>query len=270
MIQPEGYVHAAALQELAELVALGLNDIGQPCSLAVNALQPGTRTILVGCHLLSAEVRDKLPPDTIVLNAEQVHQDQSPFTAAVVDWARRFEVWDYSPLNVAALRAKGVERIGLLGIGHHPALTRIPRGTEDIDVLFYGSMNQRREAVLNGLVAADLEVHHLFGVYGGERDQWISRSRVVLNMHFYESRIFEVARVHYLLSNGRAVVGEVNPDTQIDPRYLGGFAAAPYDGLVDACVRLCRDDAARREQERSALATIAAMPQSAFMRALLA
>jgi hypothetical protein len=269
LLQPEGYIHSGAFYELAELIALGLHDLGHDCAVQLNSIHPDARNILIGCHLLNPAHVAQLPTNTIVLNTEQVFENESPFSAKVLDWARRFEIWDYSPRNREWLVKQGAQRIHLLGIGYHPSLHRIARKEQDIDVLFYGSLNERRTAMLEQLRQAGLVVQHLFGVYGSARDEWIARSKVVLNLHYYDSKIFEIVRVHYLMNNAKAVVGEVGPDTVIDPRYLGGFLAADYDGLVEACLALCRDGGRRSELEQQALRTLSALPQSAIMAGLV-
>ena len=78
-----------------------------------------------------------------------------------------------------------------------------------------------------------LTVKSLFGVYGKERDAWIERSKLVINHHYYQSQIFEVVRVFYLLTNSVAVVGEVNDTTSIDHIYKEGIHPVQYDGLVE-------------------------------------
>lgn len=270
VVQPDGYVHAGAFYELAELIAFGIEDCGVPCTVGLNAIDPAARNVIIGCHLLDPAMAGSLPPGTVILNTEQLHGGATPWLAAIQDWARRCAVWDYSPHNIAALQAAGVEGARFLALGHHPKLQRIARLPQDVDVLFYGSTNDRRTAVLDDLRARGLKVQQLFGVYGRPRDAWITRSRVVLNLHFYESKIFEVVRVHYLLSNGRAVVGEAGPDTLADPLFLQGICGVPYAGLADACEALVRDDAARAALEQRALATIAQRPQGPIMQALIA
>ncbi|MCA8097367.1 hypothetical protein [Burkholderia contaminans] len=84
----------------------------------------------------------------------------------------------------------------------------------------------------------------------------------MLNLYHYASHIFEVVRAFYLMTNGKAIVGEVSPTTSVDPDYTNGFRAAPYDALVDACVELVRDAALRRRLEADALATIGRHPQA--------
>lgn len=92
-------------------------------------------------------------------------------------------MWDYSAANVARLAALGVAALHV-PIGYHPVLARIERAAEDLDVLFYGSLNERREAVLDGLEARGLQVASVFGVYGAERDALIARAKLVLNVHY--------------------------------------------------------------------------------------
>ena len=48
----------------------------------------------------------------------------------------------------------------------------------------------------------------LVGVYGEERDAYIARSKIVLNLHFYESQIMEQVRISYLLNNHALVISE--------------------------------------------------------------
>ena len=99
-------------------------------------------------------------------------------------------------------------------LGYVPELTRIrPAPIQDIDVLFYGSLNDRRSAIIKALCDAGANVHTVFGVYGKGRDELIARSKVVLNLHFYEQKLFEIVRVSYLLANSKAVVTECSSDT---------------------------------------------------------
>jgi len=271
LVQPEGYAHSGALLELAELVFHGLSDLGHPVTIALNEIREPGRNILVGAHLLDHGVIDRLPEGTILLNSEQLQAEDSGWTGVMLHAARRFEIWDYSPRNVARLEQAAGAHTRLLPIGYHAALDRIaPAAEQDIDVLFYGSINPRRRAVLDGLATAGLRVEHLFGVYGSDRDAVVARSKLVLNVHYYPTHIFEIVRVFYLMANGKAVVSEVAADTAVDPVYLPGIAACPYEGLVDRCVALVGDHGARAALEAAARAAIRKVPQAERMAAMLA
>lgn len=159
----------------------------------------------------------------------------------------RFTVWDYSRRNLTAISSLADHHdVHLVPVGYMPQLTRIPAApSEDIDVLFYGSVNQRRHAVLSALEQAGLRVMVETRAQGAVRDALISRAKVVLNLHFYPSAIFEIVRVSYLLANRKAVVGECGPQTEIDPDIRDAIAPAPYDHLCDRVFELLRDNNGR-------------------------
>jgi hypothetical protein len=270
LVKPAGYPHSAAFAELASLLALGLRDLGHHAEVGLNRLAPDARNIIVGCHLLDPSAIDHAPTSTIVVNTEQVYADSTAWNATILEWARRFETWDYSERNLGKLREIGAVSPRLLRIGFHPALARIGKpASQDIDVLFYGSMGERRRAVIDALRASGLDVTAVFGVYGPERDRLIARAKVVLNVHHYRSQIFEIVRVFYLMTNSKAVVCEVGEGTSMDPGYRDGIFPSPYEGLPEACIRLVGDDALRTETEGRALAAISKLPQAELLAPLL-
>src|SRR5262249_55443542 len=131
-------------------------------------------------------------------------------------------------------------------IGYVTELSRIPVAQpQDIDVLFYGSLNERRNSILNRLSDAGLKVQVAFGVYGRQRDDLIARSKLVLNIHYYESKIFEIVRVSYLLANSKAVVTECAPGTSLDQGIKSAAICVPSDSLVSACCALIANESER-------------------------
>ena len=133
-------------------------------------------------------------------------------------------------------------------------------------MLFYGSLNDRRREVLLKLEAAGARVHHAFGVYGEERDALIARAKLVLNVHFYESKVFEIVRVSYLLANGKAVITEPSPDLG---RLAGGVAVFEYDGLVQGCLEFLANEKARKVLELRARMLFREFDQAALLRPAL-
>ncbi len=243
IVQPPGYAHSAAFKEIAESIAFALRGLGQDAVLA-NTPIAGRRAIVLGSNLLPGHPLE-LGPDTILYNLEQIEPGSTWLTPALLALFRRFEVWDYSARNAARYAELGLLPPRVVPVGYVPELTRIPPRLEDIDVLFYGSMNERRRAVLEALAARGLRVQAPFGVYGEERDRLISRSRVVLNLHYYRAKVFEVVRVSYLLANRRCVVSERGSDEAEERGFEDGIAFASYEGIVETCARLCGDEAAR-------------------------
>ena len=271
LVEPPGYAHSLGLLELSELIAYSIGDLGYETTLQLNFVDPDARNIIVGCHLLDPAMMNRMPEATIILNTEQIYEKAFPWTKDLLAWIRTFETWDYSEKNIEQFQKLGMPDVKLLKIGHHSGLTRIQKSPDpDIDVLFYGSIaTDRRKKILKQIEDSGLKLTTLFGVYGTERDQYIARSKVVLNMHNHASEIFEVVRVNYLLSNAIPVVGEVNDRTSISDFYADAIAGVPYDKLVDECARLVNDDDARNALGQRGYEAICAHPQTEFTRELL-
>ena len=187
---------------------------------------------------------------------------------AYLSLLRRFAVLDYSAANTQALHDAGIAHAKHLPIGYVPRLTRIAPALEpDIDVLFYGSLNARRTAILDALKARGLNVVHLFGTYGAARDAMIARAKIVLNMHFYDAAIFEIVRVSYLLANAKCVVSEGAPDDPDAAPFKDGLCLCRYDDIVARCASLVADAARREALARRGFDLVTRRPQAELLRA---
>ncbi len=240
--------HARCFEDFARGLANALRALGHEVIPPTDPT-PG-RLIVFGANLL-IDPEEKLPKDAIIFNAEQVAAARDPaWFVPNFERYREFCIWDYSLVNITALKSLGIKHVVYCSIGYIPSMEwNQPTVDEDIDVLHYGSMNARRREILDALHDAGVRVQHLFGIYGDTRDAWIARSKIVLNLHFYDRPIFEIFRVSHLLANRRCVVSE---DGGQDPE-LEAFAGratklVPRDQIVSTCLELLRDDVARREQ----------------------
>ncbi|HKT95252.1 MAG TPA: hypothetical protein VJS30_01795 [Paraburkholderia sp.] len=273
-IQPAGnpgsYPHTGAFREYALGLRAAFAALGAQVDAADNQLLGGDAVnFVLGAHLLAPGT--ELPPNTVVVNLEQMRTHGFALQPHYVDVLRKHVVFDYSPSNVKRIRElTGNAHVHVLKPGYVPQLTTIePAGDQDVDVLFYGSLNERRQKVLEGLREAGLVVQHLFSVYGAERDQWIARSKIVLNVHFYEDKIHEVIRTSFLLANRKAVVSECEPETEIDDDMRAAIVAVPYSEIVQTCVALVKDDVRRREVEQRGFEIFAHRDQAAVLAAVL-
>jgi hypothetical protein len=269
IIQPNNYIHSMAFLELAECIHYSLIDLGYESSLQFKKIEKDAINIVIGCHLLSTEFIPRMPKSTIFINTEQIYADDTAWNKNIYEWANHFEFWDYSQRNISKFNEIGISNVKLLQIGFQKELARINKSSLDIDVLFYGSMNEKRQKIINELSLRGLRVKSVFAIFGKERDDLIARSKVVLNHHGYKSEIFEVVRVFYLLSNSVAVVGEVNSTTSIDLVYKNAICATPYEGLVDWCEKLALDNLVRKEFEKKGFDAISKCPQSIYTKSLI-
>ncbi|MGB8842569.1 MAG: hypothetical protein WCC64_16030 [Aliidongia sp.] len=252
LIRPPGMIHASAVAEVMESLMYGFRALGILADMAENEIKADAINIVFLSFYLSEQDVQKLPPNSIIYNFEQVGADavilnNPSFMTALGGHC----VWDYSFRNIERLRPLIMhDRLQLVPVGYVPALTRIPHApVQDIDVLFYGSGTERRRIILTGLRQTGIHLANVFGAYGPARDALIARAKVVLNIHSYETKIMEVVRISYLLANRKAIVSELDLDTEMEPDLRDAVAGVPFDGLIAECHRLIADAAARQQLE---------------------
>lgn len=249
LVRPDGYVHTEAFREVAETLQFGLRSLGHTAQIQENTVDAMATNVLLGAHLLSPQEALIVPPGSIVYNLEQLGGPSLP--KHFYELGIRHQVWDYSPHNIKTWEVLRCACPPVhVPLGYVPELRRIKASqTQDIDVLFYGSMNERRSRILQALEDAGVKVYRAFGAYGKERDELIARSKIVLNIHFYDAKIFEIVRVSYLLANSKAVVTECGADTEVEQGLTDSVLGLPYNSLVEGCLSLLCDEDKRRTLE---------------------
>jgi len=258
LVEHPRFKHAVAVfHDLARLLSASLGSLGHWARVQVNATDPGAMNLILGYHAAAAPVGVRWIPYQLEQLSE-ANERINPHWLQVLRQAP--EIWDYDPANVAYLEAQGIREARLVPIGFHPSLRTIPFRPKDIDVLHYGSMSDRRRRMIDEL-AKHCRVQHAFGVYGAARDELIARAKIVLNIHLYESAIFEQVRVSYLLNNGICVVSEESPNNP----YSQMIASASYDRLVARCRELLSDDAQRRRIALEGAERFARLPMTEIL-----
>jgi hypothetical protein len=231
--------HGPIFYELIELVIECLQRIGIQASRAVNEVNPDWLNVIVGHTMFLAPttfaaIRQRARR-YVVFQMEALHSQQG-FSArfpAYFEFLRTAQqIWDYSRQNIDYLASFGLDNVRYIPIGHSSRLERIANPAQsDIDVLFYGAINPRRRQIIDELVRRGRRALWMFRAYGQERDDYIARAKIQLNIHQFETTQLEQLRLSYLLNNKRFVVSET-PD--INP-YGEGIVACDYKDLVDRC-----------------------------------
>ena len=248
IVSPPGYGHVHAFDEFAETLHYAFNALGYLAPIVRTPQEIVGTPIILGANLLPHLANLELPTDSIIFNLEQVYPKSPWFQPGYLDLLKRYQVWDYSERNITALaEVFGVAGVRHCVIGYVPEINRLkPAPEQDIDVLFYGCVNERRQQILHQLQQAGLVVKVLFGVYGENRDRWIERSKLVLNLHFYDAQILEEIRLSYLLANRVCILSEAGADPALAAAFGDGIAFTDYDNLVSSCLALARGAAANR------------------------
>jgi len=248
MVSLPGYRHNAGFADLARGLHAGFSQLGYDAPIVDDPSNCSGTTIVLGANLIPSLAERKLPDDMILYNTEQIQDDSPWLTSEYKSLLSSYPVWDYSERNIAALKSLLNEpNVTLCPVGFQPELASIPAAADhDIDVLFYGSLNERRSSILDELSAQGLTVVSKFGVYGEERDALIARSKIVLNIHYYEAKVFEIVRISYLLANSRFVISESSLDPNVESHFKEGLVICPYGELVENCIKYAKKDEARR------------------------
>lgn len=270
----ENYGHSRCFEEVAQSLRAAFIELGYGCEITTVFPLNKERVIILGGHLLHPD--DMLYLDRpVIWQLEQMPDEtdaarlHTPWAHTYLEILRKAEVWDYSRVNISTLAKMGIGA-KLLEVGYAPGLTRIENvQNPDIDVLFVGSMNDRRHSILKRLTDSGVKVVHAFDCYGVKRDTLVARAKAVLNVHFYESKIWEIVRCSYLMANRKCVVSEKGLDIELEKPYCGAIAFTEYDGLVDECLSILRDDNLRRQWEKAGLERMRERIQAEFLRRVL-
>ena len=214
--QPPGYVHSLGLLDQARYFRYQFRRLGAQVSLGKNRLRHDALNFVFGAHL-GFEAAQRSHQACVFVNLEQLGEGGASVSTEYLRLLETSAVVDYDAGNRTAY-ATCIDDVPVVPLLHAPYLKPVAAiALEDrpIDLLFIGSMNDRRRAWLDRIEALGLSVTTFDGpLYGEERDQFIVQAKAVVNAHFYESSRFEQARVAHCLSLGTPVVAERTPRTQ--------------------------------------------------------
>jgi len=269
-IRREGDRFPLCFLEMSQLLQWTLQDLGYDCTRRENRLEEGRINVVFCFH----EWFRKEHPlsifndyDVILYQGEQL----APGGRTMPDWyvegfKRALAVWDYSPENCEIAKYYGHE-FTHVPPGWHPKSCTIDFGTDgkDIDCLFIGMMNPRRQFIMELLGTMCTSVA-LIDSWGPERDEYIARAKVVVNIHCYMAATMELLRLAHLLSNGVAVVTEKS-DTN---PFGDGVEEVEYHKLIATVMRYVQNDQDRIALAQRGLASIQRISISEIVNGALA
>ena len=268
------YSHSECFREAAQSLQSAFIELGHGCEITTTPPITRENVIILGAHLLHPNDMLYLK-NPVVWQLEQMPDEsdedraRAPWTATYVQILRRAEVWDYSRVNIATLAKVGIEA-KLLEVGYAKTLTMIENtDVNPIDVLFIGSMNDRRHQILSQLNDAGVKVVHAFDCYGVKRDMLVARAKIVLNVHFFKAKIWEIVRCSYMLANRKCIVSEIGLDKELEEPFYAGVDFCGYDDLVRRCISLLASDDAREQLAAKGFEIMSKRSQTEFLKAVL-
>jgi hypothetical protein len=238
-------------------VAICLRDAiraaGYPSEHLVNRIDPAAFSIVLGgSPKLQEEFEHLEPARCAIFNFEQLGSTSSLAGPEYRRWLADWLVLDYHSSNVAFLkRENGPRQLAFeLPLVPSDSLATSGDDSKTVDVLFYGTMSERRAKVLRELEAIGLKVEVVQGAYGRELAPAVRRARLVLHVHYYESGLFPIARVLQPVVMGVPIVCETSVFSDLNDWSHSGVVFADYAQLAPACRELLEapDRMARRAQ----------------------
>jgi hypothetical protein len=248
LLQPSGYIHSMALLEAAEYVHYKCVALGHQSELAINKYGNDNLNIIFGAHISPANT-PRLPKNTVIFNTEQLPENSTWNNQVYKDLLLNHYVWDYSQTNLALIDHANKS---LIEFYFEKKLLRItPAQNKKFDLLFYGSLNERRIEILKKLEQNGFSVGITTNLYGRERDELLSQSLAVLNLHYYDSQIFQQIRCFYPLINQIPIISEDYPYTSAPKIYSESIFTPKSKNLVDYISRLLEDRNSFSEQAKN-------------------
>ncbi len=200
------------------------------------------------CVVLFANVIENLPINNyIVLQLEQGTSQW--FTNTYLQKLKKaLAVWDFSAQNIEYLAEKGVLRNKLFltplsNIVQYKDFLKqkninLQRGEKEYDVVFYGSINERRQRFLDK-IASKFSLHIVYG-YGENLYNELLKAKIVVNIHYYENALLESLRIYECISLGVNVVSETAVDIDAYNNLKKYIRFTPY-GDIDAMLNSIED-----------------------------
>ena len=265
-------VHAQVFHEIEASVFFSLQKLGYDVTNSTNDFAPDRKNIVFGMHHCPVDVvRHDIPKDTIIYSLEQMREQPE-----CMRWCRKYrnlEVWDYSMRNVEVLQKAGVENIKHCKIGYVPEISYFERNKSqerDIDILAYLSPSPRREHIMKQFADnKKLNFVHIQSTYGDDRDEYIKRAKLVINLHNHDNQIFEMVRVTHLIQNKVPVLCERNPDTDFPDYMEGTVFTSTYNRFVDTAYRLLKKPEELDTQAEKGLEIFKQSPMDNFLTEVL-
>ncbi|MFM7313073.1 MAG: rhamnan synthesis F family protein, partial [Cyanobium sp.] len=236
-IEPVGYIHVRAFDEIRVLLYYSLLELGHSVSLRTNSFADGGIPIVLGAHLLPDNRLPELPQDAIIFNTEQLSGQYTTWCDRIVWLAKRHRVWDYSSVNIEFLHSRiddAGERFQRLRLGYHEKLEKIERKpSRHAEFVFFGSLSSYRKTLLDSLGDSEtLKIKVYAGIYGLSRNLILSKCKAALNMHSQESRILEWPRLIHLIANRVPCIALLHPLTRSEDEQLSYLLPCPEQGAI--------------------------------------
>lgn len=138
----------------------------------------------------------------------QIEQSNSSHNKKVLSFMKNsICVWDFSIKNYSMYK----NIIPLSKLFYMPFVfcsddSKVNK-TPEYDILFYGAFNPRRNTILTKL-EQKYKVYKGYGLFDDKLNDMISKSKMIINLHYYKDCALEIARINEVLQYNKLVISE--------------------------------------------------------------
>ena len=159
------------------------------------------------------------------------------------------EVWDYNRWNIKHFKyPQGLRRehVKYVPFAWFPFVPVPATDARDIDVLFFGAMNDKREAKLAYLRDIGVNIT-IVSAQEMELDAFVLRAKIVLNLHYYDG-LLETSRIMHAISLKALVISEPAKDQQSNRDFAKALVFKnDVAAIADSVVYFLDNDGKRQE-----------------------
>ena len=126
-------------------------------------------------------------------------------------------IWDFSIKNYELYSDQPLEKVHYMPmpLSLQPAHSCSSYDDCVYDIFFYGSKNERRQAILSKL-AKRYNIYVGFGMVGKAKEKMIQQSKIIINLHYYEECALETCRLNEILPYNKLIISEKPSANDID------------------------------------------------------
>ncbi len=247
-----------------------LQSLGYDVEILFNSVNARSKNIIFGSAMAPRRIGRMLPKGSVIFNLEQITPESKWCNKDYLAHLHDFTVWDYSPANVSALADAGLSQAVHVPLGYVPQMTRLRSGfAEDVDMLFYGLMTDRRHAVISRMTAAGIHILATQEAFGNMRDRLLAHSRLILNIHQFVPARLELVRLGYVWANKKAVLSEWRADTEIPDHLQEACCFTAYEALPETAAAMLARPGQIQKQAEAGFAAFTSKPMPLSLEKVL-
>lgn len=176
------------------------------------------------CIVICPQEFKYLPPNDLLISYQLEQYVSNWFDRSYLSILKESRaVWDYSLKNIEYLLENGIDekKISYVPVSIDIKCAELSNTLErDIDILFYGDIRSDRRKNILQSISEKYNIKIISDLYGSDLVEVLLKTKLVLNIHFYENALLETTRICEALSHGCDVLSETSSDMKYYPELL--------------------------------------------------